>query len=64
MGERMAQCFQYVLVDEYQDTNVIQVRLVHGFGRIHKNVLVVGDDAQSIYAFRGADVKNILHFQK
>lgn len=62
IGERLAQRFRYVLVDEYQDTNAIQARLVHGFARIHQNVLVVGDDAQSIYAFRGADVKNILHF--
>jgi len=61
-GKRLAQRFQYVLVDEYQDTNAMQARLVHGFARIHQNVLVVGDDAQSIYAFRGADVKNILHF--
>lgn len=62
MGETLAQSFHYVLVDEYQDTNALQARIVNGFSRIHKNVLVVGDDAQSIYAFRGADVENILAF--
>lgn len=64
IGRRISERFRYVLVDEYQDTNAIQARVVHGFGRVHGNVLVVGDDAQSIYAFRGADVKNILNFPK
>lgn len=64
LGTQIAKRFQYVLVDEYQDTNALQARIVHGFARVHKNVFVVGDDAQSIYAFRGADVKNILHFPK
>ncbi len=54
--------FQYVLVDEYQDTNALQARIISELGKAHKNVFVVGDDAQSIYAFRGADVKNILSF--
>lgn len=62
LGSSFAQMFRYILVDEYQDTNTIQDRIVRGFAAIHKNVLVVGDDAQSIYAFRGADVKNILSF--
>lgn len=61
-GHAIAQQFKYVLVDEYQDTNAIQARIVKGFAQVHKNILVVGDDAQSIYAFRGADVKNILSF--
>ncbi len=63
-GSRISDRFKYVLVDEYQDTNAIQARVVHGFARVHRNILVVGDDAQSIYAFRGADVKNILRFPK
>lgn len=61
-GLSIAERFRYVLVDEYQDTNAIQARLVRGFARQHGNIVVVGDDAQSIYAFRGADVKNILSF--
>lgn len=56
--------FRYVLVDEYQDTNALQSRLVGRLGQSHGNVFAVGDDAQSIYAFRGADVKNILAFPK
>jgi len=64
IGGQIANRFQYVLVDEYQDTNALQARIVHGFARVHRNIFVVGDDAQSIYAFRGADVKNILGFPK
>ncbi len=63
-SEPLARRFRYVLVDEYQDTNQLQARIVHGFARIHQNVLVVGDDAQSIYAFRGADIHNILSFPR
>lgn len=62
IGEAMSAKFKYILVDEYQDTNTLQARIVRGLARVHKNLLVVGDDAQSIYAFRGADVKNILNF--
>ncbi len=53
---------QHVLVDEYQDTNAAQALLVERFASVHGNVMAVGDDAQSIYRFRGADVGNILHF--
>lgn len=62
LGRRIAERFRYVLVDEYQDTNAVQARVVKGFSSVHGNVIAVGDDAQSIYAFRGADVKNILSF--
>lgn len=62
IGNRISSQFKYVLVDEYQDTNAMQARLVNRFAAAHGNVLVVGDDAQSIYAFRGADVQNILAF--
>lgn len=62
VGQRIASRFRYVLVDEYQDTNAIQARIVNRLGSVHGNVFVVGDDAQSIYAFRGADVQNILNF--
>jgi len=59
---KYAEQFEYVLVDEYQDTNKIQASIVKLFASHHKNILVVGDDAQSIYSFRAADVKNILDF--
>lgn len=62
IGDRLAKQFAYVLVDEYQDTNALQALIVQALGKEHGNVLVVGDDAQSIYAFRGADVRNILGF--
>jgi len=56
--------FQHVLVDEYQDTNRIQAELVDSIARVHRNVMVVGDDAQSIYSWRGANFENILAFPK
>ena len=56
--------FQYVLVDEYQDTNYAQQEIVLQLTREHGRVSVVGDDAQSIYSFRGANIDNILNFQK
>src|SRR4051794_24024452 len=56
--------FQFILVDEYQDTNKIQADLIDTLAKDHRNVMVVGDDAQSIYSWRGANFKNILEFPK
>lgn len=56
--------FQYILIDEYQDTNFVQYKLVNLLSAKHKNICVVGDDFQSIYGFRGANFRNILDFEK
>ena len=56
--------FQYIMVDEYQDTNYAQYLIIKQLGAAHENVCVVGDDAQSIYGFRGASIQNILNFRK
>src|SRR5207302_6687998 len=56
--------FQFILVDEYQDTNKIQADLIDLLATEHRNVMVVGDDAQSIYSWRGANFQNILEFPK
>ena len=56
--------FRYILVDEYQDTNFAQYVIIRRLGELHGNVCVVGDDAQSIYSFRGAKIENILRFQQ
>lgn len=62
--EKFADRFEHVLVDEYQDTNLLQAEIVDAVASVHRNVTVVGDDAQSIYAFRGACLSNILEFPK
>lgn len=56
--------FKYIMIDEYQDTNPAQYEIIKLLGAMHENVCVVGDDAQSIYSFRGATIENILQFQK
>ncbi|MFM6976220.1 MAG: ATP-dependent helicase [Sphingobacteriaceae bacterium] len=56
--------FKYIMVDEYQDTNFSQYLIVKKLAAMHENICVVGDDAQSIYAFRGANIQNILNFEK
>jgi len=56
--------FKYLLIDEYQDTNPVQYQIAKLLAAVHENICVVGDDAQSIYSFRGATIENILQFQK
>ena len=62
--EKYTKQFKYVLGDEYQDTNQIQSSIINLFADHHENLLVVGDDAQSIYSFRAADISNILEFEE
>jgi DNA helicase-2/ATP-dependent DNA helicase PcrA len=64
LGKKIAGLYDHVLVDEYQDTNVLQARILRGMCKTHSNITVVGDDAQSIYSFRGANFRNILDFPK
>jgi len=64
LAKRVAGLYDHVLVDEYQDTNLLQARILLGLAREHQNITVVGDDAQSIYAFRGATIRNILDFPR
>ncbi|MBE2181184.1 MAG: ATP-dependent helicase [Chthoniobacterales bacterium] len=64
VAEHYRDQFRHVLVDEYQDTNLVQSELVHLLGSKHGNIMVVGDDAQSIYSWRGANFENILNFPK
>lgn len=62
--EEVASRFQYVMVDEYQDTNRIQAEIVRHIAGNHNNIMAVGDDSQSIYSFRGADFRNIMDFPR
>jgi len=62
LASELSSRFDHILVDEYQDTNPIQARILRGMRHGNDNIMVVGDDAQSVYAFRGATVKNILDF--
>ena len=64
VAEKYQQLFHYILVDEYQDTNRAQYMIIKKLAEQHHRICVVGDDAQSIYSFRGADISNILNFQK
>jgi len=64
IATRIAGMYDHVLVDEYQDTNQLQSRILRGMCRTHHNITVVGDDAQSIYSFRGATQRNILDFPR
>ena len=62
--ERLSDMYRFIMVDEYQDTNQLQNQIVRLLAATHDNVAVVGDDAQSIYSFRGADFRNIMDFPK
>lgn len=64
VAKKYSQRFKYIMVDEYQDTNNLQFTLIQALTSTHTNICVVGDDDQAIYAFRGADISNILNFEK
>lgn len=64
VAEAYAKKFLHILVDEYQDTNTLQARIIDLLAAEHRNIMVVGDDSQSIYSFRGAHFKNIINFPK
>jgi DNA helicase II / ATP-dependent DNA helicase PcrA len=64
LRQKISGMYDHILVDEYQDTNVLQARILRGMCCAHSNITVVGDDAQSIYSFRGANFRNILDFPK
>lgn len=62
--QKYQQKFEHIMVDEFQDTNVSQYLITRKLSALHRNICIVGDDAQSIYAFRGANIENILNFEK
>lgn len=64
VAEKYSKKYRYIMIDEYQDTNGLQLDMVKALTATHSNICVVGDDDQSIYAFRGADITNILNFEK
>lgn len=64
IADNYSQNFQYVHVDEFQDTNKVQFWIINRLAQVHKNIFAVGDDDQSIYGWRGAKIENILHFDK
>ena len=63
-GAKISNRFKYILVDEYHDTNKLQGKILYLLSKTHRNIMVVGDDAQSIYSFRGATISNIMEFPK
>jgi DNA helicase-2/ATP-dependent DNA helicase PcrA len=62
--EQLSDTYRYIMIDEYQDTNLVQAELVRLLSMRHQNVMAVGDDAQSIYSFRGANFRNIMDFPR
>jgi superfamily I DNA/RNA helicase len=64
VATKYSERFKYIMIDEYQDTNSLQFALIQGLTSTHNNICVVGDDDQAIYGFRGADISNILNFEK
>jgi superfamily I DNA/RNA helicase len=64
VATKYSERFKYIMIDEYQDTNSLQFSLIQGLTSTHNNICVVGDDDQAIYGFRGADISNILNFEK
>src|SRR5690606_4413949 len=63
-AQKYSERYKFIMIDEYQDTNGLQFEMVQGLTSMHNNICVVGDDDQSIYGFRGADISNILNFEK